>query len=169
MTQAKAFESLSEWRDALAALGAKPLHARMLSRALMGRAAALDPEDARFPKRLRTSWESLLARWNAVLRLHSRHPGSDGESERLLGLLADGEAIESVLLPRRGVCVSTQCGCAVVDARQKRPLDLKRVSARFRIGRRSSSSRNTGNSAGATSSSPPWATRGSSRGSPSWI
>ena len=113
MTQAKAFESLSEWRDALAALGAKPLHARMLSRALMGRAAPLDPEDERFPKRLRTSWESVLARWNAVLRLHSRHPGSDGESERLLGLLADGEAIESVLLPRRGVCVSTQCGCAV--------------------------------------------------------
>jgi 23S rRNA (adenine2503-C2)-methyltransferase len=44
--------------------------------------------------------------------LRSSHPGEDG-SERLLVELADGQTIESVLLPRDGLCVSTQVGCAV--------------------------------------------------------
>ena len=113
MTDAAPLRSLAEWKEALAHLGAKTVHERAASRAVMGRAPSPDPGDARFPKRLRESWTNLRARWDAVLRLYSRHPGADGESERLLSLLADDEAIESVLLPRRGVCVSTQCGCAV--------------------------------------------------------
>jgi adenine C2-methylase RlmN of 23S rRNA A2503 and tRNA A37 len=40
------------------------------------------------------------------------HPGADG-SERLLVALADGQTVESVLLPRDGLCVSSQVGCAV--------------------------------------------------------
>jgi 23S rRNA (adenine2503-C2)-methyltransferase len=40
------------------------------------------------------------------------HPAADG-SARLLVDLADGQAVESVLLPRDGLCVSTQVGCAV--------------------------------------------------------
>jgi 23S rRNA (adenine2503-C2)-methyltransferase len=44
--------------------------------------------------------------------VHSEHAGEDG-SVRLLLDLADGQTIESVLLPRDGVCVSTQVGCAV--------------------------------------------------------
>lgn len=46
----------------------------------------------------------------AVLR--SAHPGEDG-SERLLVALADGQTVESVLLLRDGLCVSSQVGCAV--------------------------------------------------------
>ena len=44
--------------------------------------------------------------------LRSQHPGDDG-SARLLVALRDGQTIESVLLPRGGLCVSTQVGCAV--------------------------------------------------------
>jgi len=39
-------------------------------------------------------------------------PGEDG-SARLLVELADGQTMEIVLLPRDGLCVSTQVGCAV--------------------------------------------------------
>ncbi|RYY69800.1 MAG: RNA methyltransferase, partial [Comamonadaceae bacterium] len=44
--------------------------------------------------------------------LDSRHDGEDGSS-RLLVRLADGQLCESVLLPRGGVCISSQIGCAV--------------------------------------------------------
>ena len=47
-----------------------------------------------------------------LARLVSEHPGDDG-SARLLVALADGQTVESVLLPRDGLCVSTQVGCAV--------------------------------------------------------
>jgi 23S rRNA (adenine2503-C2)-methyltransferase len=47
-----------------------------------------------------------------LVRLHSRHPAEDG-AMRLLLELADGQRIETVLLPRAGLCVSTQVGCAV--------------------------------------------------------
>ena len=43
--------------------------------------------------------------------MRSEHPGEDGT--RLLVELADAQAVESVLLPRDGLCVSTQVGCAV--------------------------------------------------------
>jgi 23S rRNA (adenine2503-C2)-methyltransferase len=44
--------------------------------------------------------------------VRAAHPSADG-SERALLALADGQTIESVLLPGDGVCVSTQVGCAV--------------------------------------------------------
>lgn len=47
-----------------------------------------------------------------LARLSSAHPGADG-SARLLVELGDGQLIESVLLPRGGLCVSSQVGCAV--------------------------------------------------------
>ena len=40
------------------------------------------------------------------------HPGGDGSSRLLLDL-ADGQSVEAVLLPKGGLCVSTQVGCAV--------------------------------------------------------
>jgi 23S rRNA (adenine2503-C2)-methyltransferase len=50
-----------------------------------------------------------------LARLRSEHPAQDG-SARLLVELADGQTVESVLLPPgriAGLCVSTQVGCAV--------------------------------------------------------
>lgn len=48
-----------------------------------------------------------------LARLQSEHTSAEDESTRLLVELADGQTVESVLLPRDGVCVSTQVGCAV--------------------------------------------------------
>ncbi len=54
---------------------------------------------------------ALTAELAGLARVRSEHAGSDGS--RLLVELADGQMVESVLLPRGGLCVSTQVGCAV--------------------------------------------------------
>ena len=64
------------------------------------------------PLALRQALPGLAAELANLARVRSAHPGADG-SERLLVELADGQTVESVLLPRDGLCVSTQVGCAV--------------------------------------------------------
>jgi len=64
------------------------------------------------PLAVREALPQLLAELDGLARLRSEHAGEDG-SERLLVELADGQTVESVLLPRDGLCVSTQVGCAV--------------------------------------------------------
>ena len=64
------------------------------------------------PRALREALPALSAELAGLARIASRHPARDG-SERVLVELADGQAIESVLLPEGGLCVSTQVGCAV--------------------------------------------------------
>lgn len=64
------------------------------------------------PLALRDAIPGLTAELQGLARPHSEHPGEDG-SARLLVELADGQTVESVLLPREGLCVSTQVGCAV--------------------------------------------------------
>ena len=101
----------------LRAHGAKSCHedrvlrAWLLARPLDSGPRRRPPEDFH-PLELRTALPALAARLNSLLQLRSSHPGEDG-SERLLVELADGQTVESVLLPRDGLCVSTQIGCAV--------------------------------------------------------
>jgi 23S rRNA (adenine2503-C2)-methyltransferase len=80
------------------------------------RGLALDAYGARpdtpFPKALRAALPDIAARFAALATPRAEHGGADGATRLLLGL-ADGETIESVLLPGDGVCVSTQVGCAV--------------------------------------------------------
>ena len=64
------------------------------------------------PQTLREALPDLARELDALVSLRSAHPSDDG-SERLLVDLADGQTVESVLLPRDGLCVSTQVGCAV--------------------------------------------------------
>ncbi len=64
------------------------------------------------PLSLREALPDLARELDALVSLRSAHPSDDG-SERLLVDLADGQTVESVLLPRGGLCVSTQVGCAV--------------------------------------------------------
>jgi 23S rRNA (adenine2503-C2)-methyltransferase len=97
--------------------GAKTCHEQRILRAWL-QAKPLDsgarrhrPEDF-LPLDLRNALPGLDAKLNSLARLKSAHPGEDG-SERLLVELADGQTVESVLLPRDGLCVSTQVGCAV--------------------------------------------------------
>ena len=64
------------------------------------------------PLRLREALPALQRSLDDIARVSSSHPARDG-STRLLMALADGQSVETVLLPREGVCVSTQVGCAV--------------------------------------------------------
>jgi 23S rRNA (adenine2503-C2)-methyltransferase len=64
------------------------------------------------PLALRQALPAFAEQLADLARVRSEHPGADG-SARLLVDLADGQTVESVLLPRDGLCVSTQVGCAV--------------------------------------------------------
>jgi len=102
-------------RSRLCSSGAKPCHERLVLRAWT-RALPLDSgrqaaEDF-LPLALRNDLPALAADLAGLARLRSTHPGSDGSSRLLLDL-ADGQSVEAVLLPKGGLCVSTQVGCAV--------------------------------------------------------
>jgi len=60
--------------------------------------------DAFLPKALRRALPQLADLLAGLCRVRSEHPGADG-SARLLVDLSDGQTVESVLLPRDGVCV----------------------------------------------------------------
>jgi 23S rRNA (adenine2503-C2)-methyltransferase len=95
--------------------GALPCHEERILRAWT-RASPLDrgsvpPEDF-FPLSVRAALPGLATELGGLARVRSEHIGADG-SARLLVELRDGQTVESVLLPRDGLCVSTQVGCAV--------------------------------------------------------
>ena len=81
------------------------------ARALDSGARRHRPQDC-LPLGVRNALPAIAAELEGLARLRSEHPGKDG-SARLLVELADGQTVESVLLPRDGLCVSTQVGCAV--------------------------------------------------------
>lgn len=97
--------------------GAKACHEQRVLRAWL-QARPLDSGARRrqaqdfFPQEIRADLPQLAAELGGLARIRSEHPSDDG-SLRLLLQLADGQTIESVLLPRDGLCVSTQVGCAV--------------------------------------------------------
>jgi 23S rRNA (adenine2503-C2)-methyltransferase len=64
------------------------------------------------PQALRADLPALSDELAGLARLQSEHAAEDG-SARMLVALADGQTVEAVLLPREGLCVSTQVGCAV--------------------------------------------------------
>ena len=107
--------TLTELRDRLRAVGAQPIHEhrvlRLWSNALPQASGKRKPEDF-LPLSMRAAMPSIEADLDALARLHAEHPAADGSARLLVGL-ADGQLVESVLLPRDGVCVSTQLGCAV--------------------------------------------------------
>ncbi len=106
---------IEDIRQRLQSLGAGPGHERHV----LERWARGLPQDhgkrrieGFLPKRLRAVLPELVDELGALARVRSEHPAADG-SARLLVELSDGQTVESVLLPRDGVCVSTQVGCAV--------------------------------------------------------
>jgi len=102
-------------RARLRALGAQPLHE---DRVLRDWVRVMDHDRGRrrpddfLPKPVREALPQLDAELDALARVLSTHPADDGSARLLVGL-ADGQTVESVLLPRDGVCVSSQVGCAV--------------------------------------------------------
>jgi 23S rRNA (adenine2503-C2)-methyltransferase len=106
---------IPELRRRLRDAGAGPIHEhrvlRLWSNALP-RDSGKRPSKSFFPSSLLAALPSIEADLAGLARIHSVHAGADG-SERLLVALADGQTVESVLLPREGLCVSSQVGCAV--------------------------------------------------------
>jgi 23S rRNA (adenine2503-C2)-methyltransferase len=114
-TAARAADPIDPLAALLGDLAIAPVHASQLRRNwLTGRAldAGHRPATHFFPQRLRDAMPQLRARLAGLAHVVSEHPAQDG-SVRLLVALGDGQTVESVLLPREGVCVSTQVGCAV--------------------------------------------------------
>ncbi len=106
---------IQELKRRLREAGAGPLHEhrvlRLWSHALPRESGRRLPSSF-FPASLLAALPSIEAELAGLARIHSVHPGAD-DSERLLVALADGQTVESVLLPRDGLCVSSQIGCAV--------------------------------------------------------
>ena len=106
---------LTQLRQRLRDHGALPCHEhrvlRLWSQALSQDSPRRKAQDF-LPLSVRTELPVLEADLRGLARLISEHPGDDG-SVRLLVGLHDGQTVESVLLPRDGLCVSTQVGCAV--------------------------------------------------------
>lgn len=92
--------------------GAAPVHAQRLLRLWTQGAALTGTPDLQLPRKVLETLPQLEADLAALAVLRSVHPSEDG-SERLLLGLRDGQTVEGVLLPRDGLCVSTQVGCAV--------------------------------------------------------
>ena len=106
---------IEQLRERLRALGANPRHQqrvlRLWSLALPQTSGRRQVEHF-LPAALVAELPAIADELAALARLESQHPGEDG-SARLLVKLGDGQMVETVLLPRDGVCVSTQIGCAV--------------------------------------------------------
>lgn len=64
------------------------------------------------PLALREALPEIDAELRGIARLLSCHATEDGSARLLVGL-TDNQTVESVLLPRGGVCISSQVGCAV--------------------------------------------------------
>ncbi len=106
---------IAQLRQRLRDLGAKPCHEDRLLRGwsqVCSYDKAHSPAEAFFPLALRNELPAIEAELNGLVRLRSEYPADEGVA-RLLVELADGQMVESVLLPRGGLCVSTQVGCAV--------------------------------------------------------
>jgi 23S rRNA (adenine2503-C2)-methyltransferase len=107
---------ISDLRQRLRALGANPAHESRVLRHWV-QALPLDagkqPLQGWLPKAVLEALPGLMAELDGLVALRSEHAGGDGQSARLLLGLADGQTVETVLLPREGVCVSSQVGCAV--------------------------------------------------------
>jgi 23S rRNA (adenine2503-C2)-methyltransferase len=106
---------LDTLRQRLRGLNARPIHERTLLRAWTRGAsvatAGADPARP-YPAALAAALPGLADELDRLARVESEHPSADG-AVRLLVRFADGQTVESVLLPREGVCISSQVGCAV--------------------------------------------------------
>jgi len=106
---------IADLRQRLHELGAKPCHTDRLLRG-WSQVRSFDvkgsPAATFFPAAMRATLPAIEAELAGLARLHGEYP-ADEKVARLLVELNDGQMVESVLLPRGGLCISTQVGCAV--------------------------------------------------------
>jgi len=110
-----AFQQITDIRNQLRCLGARPAHEQRILR-LWSQAKPQNsgsrPLESFMPAALRQELPQLSEALSNLLCLQSTHAAEDG-SVRWLLALQDGQTVETVGLPRDGVCVSSQVGCAV--------------------------------------------------------
>ena len=110
LTPEAASAALGEW---LAARGEPPYRLRQILPRLWQRPVGSWEDATELPAALRTALAGGFPLFR--LTLATRQVSSDG-TEKFLWTLADGEAVESVLIPegkRRTLCISSQAGCAL--------------------------------------------------------
>ena len=106
---------IAHLRQRLRDLGAKPCHEDRLLRGWSQVGSydrAHSAAEGFFPLALRNELPAIETELNGLAQLRCEYPADAGIA-RLLVELADGQMVEGVLLPRGGLCVSTQVGCAV--------------------------------------------------------
>ena len=108
---------IHDFQQRLTDLGAKPMHIGRITRAWL-RGMPLDTGTRNqktenfLPLAVRNALPEISRELDGLARLSAEHPATDG-SARLLVELADKQMVERVLLPRDGLCVCSQVGCAV--------------------------------------------------------
>lgn len=110
LTPAAASDALGAW---LSARGEPPYRLKQIVPRLWQRPVARWAEATELPAPLRGALDEAFPLLRLTLRTHQ--VSRDG-TEKFLWSLADGEAIESVLIPegkRRTLCISSQAGCAL--------------------------------------------------------
>jgi 23S rRNA (adenine2503-C2)-methyltransferase len=110
-----AFQQITEIQNQLRCLGARPAHEQRILRLWLQakpQNSGRRPLESFMPAALRQALPQLSESLSNLLRLQSTHAAEDGSVRWLLSL-QDGQTIETVGLPREGVCVSSQVGCAV--------------------------------------------------------
>ncbi|HEY6092738.1 MAG TPA: 23S rRNA (adenine(2503)-C(2))-methyltransferase RlmN [Gemmatimonadales bacterium] len=110
LTPEAAQRALEDW---LAQRGEPAYRARQIMPRLWQRPVARWADATDLPASLRTALEQEFPLLRLALSVHQQ--SSDG-TQKFLWALADGEAIESVLIPegkRKTLCISSQAGCAL--------------------------------------------------------
>ncbi len=104
---------ISDYERNFFTLGAKPAHVRRIWRAWIGAIPWEAPQHVNYPAALLVKIPEIRASLESLLDHRTVQSKQQAESVKLLLRLSDGALIESVLLPREALCVSTQVGCAV--------------------------------------------------------
>ncbi len=135
---------LASVRAFLADLGAKTCHQDRILRLWLAGLPLSSPPTRRehhLPVRLQLALPEVQRCLSNLVTVSEQHLASDG-AKRLLLRLQDNQSIETVLLPKGGVCVSSQVGCAVacqfcMTGRSGliRQLDASEMVAQFALAR----------------------------------
>lgn len=99
--------------DRLKSLGAKDSHIALIMRAACGIVPWPRVDDERLPKAVRGILVQTKEAFDSAVQPAVIERDEGTRSVKFVFALHDGHTIETVLLPRDGVCVSSQVGCAV--------------------------------------------------------
>ena len=104
--------TIQDIQQKLTDAGAKEKHLALFWRQLLAGQKPQSTRKIRFPKAVEALIPEILNEIDRLLNVEEAVADSSG-SERLVLRVSDGEVIEAVLLPKEGLCLSTQVGCAV--------------------------------------------------------